>query len=291
MLQYNQQIPGRIVSQTKPFKPLANIKSFQQSTPEKLSLASCTRCISDFEKRFCFDVTFDQKPSIVYTFQALSEIDRKSWLDAMDGKEPVYLTPGKSSATQEEEYSINDVGFAFVKKCIECLEQRGLEEEGLYRVSGVGTKINKLLLMGLDGKKTESERFAFFADDQHVDVLESKTVASALKQYLRKLKEPLMTYRYFNGFLAAAKQEQHLQRISDVHALIHRLPKHHLEMLDIVIHHLKNVSCKSHKNKMSIFNLGVVFGEFQRNFGRSSALLISSLPPQARRCLKPMKTA
>lgn len=180
----------------------------------------------------------------------------------MDGKEPVYLTPGKSSAAQEEEYSINDIGFAFVNKCIECLEQRGLEEEGLYRVSGVGTKINKLLQMGLDAKKTEQERFQFFTDEQYADVLESKTIASALKQYLRKLKEPIMTYRYFNGFLAAAKQEQHLQRISDVHALIHRLPKHHLEMLDIIIRHLKNVSGKSNKNKMSIFNLGVVFGEF-----------------------------
>lgn len=69
-----------------------------------------------------------------------------------------------------------------------------------------------------------------------------------------------MTYRYFNGFLAAAKQEQHLQRISDVHALTHRLPKNHFEMLDIIILHLRKVSLKSHKNKMSIFNLGVVFG-------------------------------
>lgn len=225
-----------------------------------MSLASCVRCISDFEKRFCFDLTFDQRPNIVYTFQALSEKDRKSWLDAMDGKEPVYLTPGKSSAVPEDEYSINDVGFAFVKKCIECLETRGLEEEGLYRVSGVGTKINKMLQMGLDAKKTEAERLAFFAEDAH-DVVESKTVASALKQYLRKLKEPIMTYRYFNGFLAAAKQEQHLQRISDVHALIHRLPPPHLEMLDIIVRHLRNVAGKSHKNKMSIFNLGVVFGE------------------------------
>ncbi|XP_070507711.1 rho GTPase-activating protein Graf isoform X2 [Chironomus tepperi] len=244
MLQYNQQIPGRI-----------------QSTPEKLTLASCTRCISDFEKRFCFDLTFDQKPNIVYTMQALSEKDRKAWLDAMDGKEPVYLTPGKSTNTvQEDEYILDEVGFAFVKKCIETLEKRGLEEEGLYRVSGVGTKINKLLQLGLDSKKTETERLAIFTEDQHLEVLESKTIASALKQYLRKLKEPLMTYRYFNGFLSAAKQEQHIQRISDVHALTHRLPKNHFEMLDIIVQHLKKVASKSHKNKMSIFNLGVVFG-------------------------------
>jgi hypothetical protein len=29
------------------------------------------------------------RPGIVYTFQALSENDRKAWMDAMDGREPV----------------------------------------------------------------------------------------------------------------------------------------------------------------------------------------------------------
>lgn len=31
-------------------------------------------------------------------------------------------------------------------------------------------------------------------------------------------------------------------------------------MLNMIIRHLKNVSMKSNKNKMSVFNLGVVFG-------------------------------
>jgi len=56
------------------------------------------------------------------------------------------------------------------------------------------------------------------------------------------------------------EQEQHLQRISLVHALAYRLPRPHFEMLDIILHHLRQVSAKSNKNKMSIFNLGVVFG-------------------------------
>jgi len=29
------------------------------------------------------------RPNVTYTFQALSEEDRKLWMDAMDGKEPV----------------------------------------------------------------------------------------------------------------------------------------------------------------------------------------------------------
>lgn len=53
-------------------------------------LTSCIRRMSDsIEKRFCFDIQLDSKPGVVFTFQALSEQDRKAWMDIMDGKEPV----------------------------------------------------------------------------------------------------------------------------------------------------------------------------------------------------------
>lgn len=295
MVQYNQ-ISGR---------------SETAANTDRWTLDACVRKPSDFEKRFCFDLTFDQKPGLIFTFQAVSEEDRKAWLNAMDGKEPVrieirllelvanesislsfqtYLTPGVK-VVKAEEYRLDDVGFAFARKCIEILETRGLEEEvkieiqshiirsvtyyvdlpfgshnqfisfqGLYRIGGVGTKIMKLINLGTDRRKGEAERFQFIVEEQYADVLESKTVASALKQYLRNLSEPLMTYRYHNGFIAAVKQDTRLQRISDVHTLMYRLPKPNFDMLEIVIRHLKAVSMKSYKNKMSVFNLGVVFG-------------------------------
>ncbi|XP_061497831.1 rho GTPase-activating protein Graf isoform X2 [Anopheles gambiae] len=243
MLQYNQ-MSGRA----------------QQTIPETLTVASCTKKLSEFEKRYCFDVTFNEKNTITYTFQALSEEDIKAWIDAMDGKESINLT---LSTKCSEDSTLDDVGFAFVKKCIDILEQRGLEEEGLYRIGGVSTKINKLLQVGLDRKKSEKERFNFSQDEQFVgqgDILESKTIASALKQYLRNLDEPLMTYRLHHAFISAAKQETRLQRINEVHQLVYKLPKNRLDMLDMVIQHLKAVSMNSDRNKMSVFNLGVVFG-------------------------------
>lgn len=55
-----------------------------------MEIKSCTRRMSEsIEKRFCFDVTAKDRPVFVYTLQALSEEDRRLWLDAMDGKEPV----------------------------------------------------------------------------------------------------------------------------------------------------------------------------------------------------------
>ncbi|XP_062139854.1 rho GTPase-activating protein Graf isoform X3 [Drosophila sulfurigaster albostrigata] len=221
---------------------------------EKLTLFSCQRRASEFEKRFCFDLTFKEKPGIVYTFQALSEKDHRSWLSAMDGTEPTYLAPGKMKAS--EAYQLDETGFMFVRRCIQVLEGRGLEDEGIYRKSGVGTKINKLLALGMERKETED----VFTDDKYRDLMESNTIASALKMYLRNLNEPLMTYHYHSGFIEAAKKESLNQRVNEVHKLVYKLPQPNFEMLDMVIRHLTEVSRKYEKNKMSVFNLGVVFG-------------------------------
>lgn len=71
--------------------PYNQISGRSEQPPENLTLVQCTRRASDFEKRFCFDLTFEQRPGITFTFQALSEEDRKAWLNAMDGKEPVTM--------------------------------------------------------------------------------------------------------------------------------------------------------------------------------------------------------
>ncbi|XP_015596803.1 rho GTPase-activating protein 26 isoform X2 [Cephus cinctus] len=223
------------------------------SSKETLRLASCVRRMSDtIEKRFCFDITAVDKPGITYTFQALSDKDRKLWMDAMDGKEPTYAMQGPS--VKSEETLLDETGFAFVSKCITALEDRGLEEQGLYRVVGVTSKVNKLLAMGLDRRKFEKlsleDRFEW----------ESKTITSALKTYLRTLTEPLMTFRFYSSFIAAAKQETKETRISDIHMLVYRLPKPNFNMLLLLINHLRNVAKKSDKNLMTVGNLAVCFG-------------------------------
>lgn len=153
-----------------------------------------------------------------------------------------------------ESYQLNESGFIFVRRCIEVLESRGLEDEGIYRKSGVGTKIGKLLSMGLNISETED----IFTNEKYSDLIESNTIASALKMYLRNLSEPLMTYRYHNDFIESAslysitkffqKHNKNLiniteietlnQRINEVHKLVHKLPHINFEMLDMVIFHL-----------------------------------------------------
>ncbi|KAJ8934274.1 hypothetical protein NQ318_005594 [Aromia moschata] len=245
----------RYDKETKEFSmlPYNQLTTKSLSQPDTMVLTSCVRRMSDsIEKRFCFDIQLDEKPGVVFTFQALSEQDRKAWMDIMDGKEPTYTTPANNinKIPNSEERVLDETGIQFLKKCIEILESRGLEEQGIYRVVGV----NKLLNMGLDRRKSEK-----LALDDPLE-WETKTITSALKTYLRNLPEPLMTYRYHNGFIAAVKSESKQTRINDVHILVYRLPKTNFEVLKILMKHLTNVVAKSDKNLMTVSNLGVCFG-------------------------------
>lgn len=96
---------------------------------------------------------------------------------------------------------LDESGIQFLKKCIEVLENRGLEDQGIYRVVGVASKVTKLLSMGLDRRK--ADKLLNLNDPQE---WETKTITSALKSYLRNLPEPLMTYRYHNEFIKAVSK-------------------------------------------------------------------------------------
>ncbi|OUC49750.1 RhoGAP domain protein [Trichinella nativa] len=68
------------------------IKDIKEAFCQSISfkLKSCIRRASDtIDKRFCFDIISDNDD--VLTFQALSDEDRRCWLNALDGKEPVNL--------------------------------------------------------------------------------------------------------------------------------------------------------------------------------------------------------
>ncbi|XP_078601937.1 rho GTPase-activating protein 26-like isoform X22 [Branchiostoma floridae x Branchiostoma japonicum] len=280
------------------------------SSTETIILKSCVRRMSDsIDKRFCFDIMANDKATTI-TVQAMSEDDRKAWLEAMDGKEPsllfqigpyqpppeyrhkIYQVPGTPSSTEETPYPVpvwnvmpflvtkkssvesitgtetcpspgcrwmvlrhdllNDIGFTFIKRCIQSIETRGIEEQGLYRVVGVNSKVKKLTELCLVDRRK--------ADKVDLDEYEIKTITSALKNYFRGLPEPLLTFKLHQEFINAAKQESRTLRINDIHRLVHQLPESNFEMLDMLIGHLLNVANHSKKNLMSKPNLGVVFG-------------------------------
>ncbi|KAM9311367.1 rho GTPase-activating protein 26 isoform 2-T2 [Gastrophryne carolinensis] len=218
---------------------------------EIVSLKSCIRRKTDsIEKRFCFDVEGVDRQAVI-TMQALSEEDRRLWMEAMDGREPVYNSNRDSQS--EGTAQLDNTGFSIIRKCIQAIETRGINEQGLYRIVGVNSRVQKLLNILMDPKVAESE--AEISSEWEI-----KTITSALKTYLRMLPGPLMTYQFQRSFIKAAKLENQEYRIKEIHCLIHRLPEKNRQMLCLLMKHLANVAANHKQNLMTVANLGVVFG-------------------------------
>lgn len=86
-----------------------------------------------------------------------------------------------------------------LEKCAEAIEAVGLQNMGIYRLSGTTSKVQKL-----KGK--------FDADWSSVDLMNDEAindiniVAGCLKLWFRELPEPLMTWELYQGFIDAASE-------------------------------------------------------------------------------------
>ncbi|XP_040903114.1 rho GTPase-activating protein 42 isoform X2 [Toxotes jaculatrix] len=238
--------------------------------PEMFKLKSCIRRKTDsIDKRFCFDIEVVERSDIcrgtlfrplqffckvrhgVMTLQALSESNRRLWLEAMDGKEPIYNLPAILS--KKEETFLNEAGFNFVRKCIDLVEMRGINTMGLYRIGGVNSKVQRLMTTVFSSKASVDM-------DLDPETWDNKTITSGLKNYLRCLSEPLMTFKLHKDFIMAVKSDDQNYRVCAVHALVHKLPERNRQMLELLIQHLVTVSTQSQHNLMTVSNLGVIFG-------------------------------
>nr|XP_055035726.1 rho GTPase-activating protein 26-like isoform X2 [Misgurnus anguillicaudatus] len=218
---------------------------------DSFTLKSCTRRKTDsIEKRFCFDIEATDRPGVI-TMQALSEEDRRLWMEAMDGREPVYTLNRDSQ--NEAMAQLDVIGFNVMKKFIYAIETRGIDEQGLYRLVGVSSRVQKLLGLAMDPKTCA---------DVELDSTEweIKTITSAIKHYLRVLPGPLMTYQFQRSFIKAAKLDNPEARVSEIHSIVHRLPEKNRQMLELLMKHLAKVASHHQQNLMTVANLGVVFG-------------------------------
>ncbi|KAM4544482.1 rho GTPase-activating protein 42 [Odontesthes bonariensis] len=232
-------------------RPASRQNGVVNGTPEMFRLRSCVRRKTDsIDKRFCFDIEVVERHGVI-TLQALSEANRRLWMEAMDGKEPIYTLP--SLLSKKEETFLNEAGFNFVKKCVDLIETRGLTTLGLYRTGGVNSKVQRLM----------TSVFASTASSDiqlDADTWDNKTITSGLKDYFRCLAEPVLTYRLHKEFIRAAKYDDHKYRVRAIHALVHKLPEKNKVMLDLLTNHLLKVSSHSQQNLMTVSNLGMIFG-------------------------------
>lgn len=214
---------------------------------DQINVASVIKKRPDaIDRRFCFEViAVDGKGLIL---QALSAEDLTNWMEIMEGKEATYAEPMAAAKLRVP----HEVGLLFVKNCIHALREKGLNEQGIYRVSGSQIKVLKLISTTFDDNDVNNA-----LNPDH----DSKTIASALKHYFREiLPEPLMTFDLHEAFLDAMKTEDRNQKIINLKNVVGRLPKTNYEVLKLLIQHLNEVASYKDENLMQASNLGVVFG-------------------------------
>ncbi|XP_070255964.1 breakpoint cluster region protein isoform X1 [Myotis yumanensis] len=138
-----------------------------------------------------------------------------------------------------------------VRQCVEEIERRGMEEVGIYRVSGVATDIQAL-------------KTAFDVNNKDVSVMMSEmdvnAIAGTLKLYFRELPEPLFTDEFYPNFAEGIALSDPVAKESCMLNLLLSLPEANLLTFLFLLDHLKRVAEKETVNKMSLHNLATVFG-------------------------------
>ncbi|XP_026001731.1 rho GTPase-activating protein 15 [Astatotilapia calliptera] len=139
----------------------------------------------------------------------------------------------------------------FVRICVDAVEKRGLEADGIYRVSGNLATIQKLRFLVDEEEDLDLEHSQW--EDVHV-------VTGALKMFFRELPEPLFPFRFFQPFVEAIKIKEPKQKVQAVKKLIQQLPKPNHDTMKLLFSHLHKVLAFSRKNLMSTQGIGIVFG-------------------------------
>ncbi|XP_048216983.1 rho GTPase-activating protein 9 isoform X2 [Perognathus longimembris pacificus] len=146
---------------------------------------------------------------------------------------------------------------------------RGLDVDGIYRVSGNLAVVQKLrFLVDRERAVTSDGRYLFpehpgqesRLDLDHAEWDDIHVVTGALKLFLRELPQPLVPPLLLPHFRAALALSESKQRLSQIQELIDTMPKPNHDTLRYLLEHLCRVIAHSDKNRMTPHNLGIVFG-------------------------------
>uniref|UniRef100_A0A669DF22 BCR activator of RhoGEF and GTPase n=1 Tax=Oreochromis niloticus TaxID=8128 RepID=A0A669DF22_ORENI len=163
-----------------------------------------------------------------------------------------------------------------VRQCVEEIERRGMDEVGIYRVSGVATDIQAL-------------KAAFDSNNKDVALMmremDVNAIAGTLKLYFRELPEPLFTDELYPNFAGGIALSDSVAKESCMVNLLLSLPEPNLLTFLFLLDHLKRVAENESINKMSLHNIATVFGPtLLRPSEKDSKLSSSSQPISMNDC-------
>ncbi|EYC22173.1 hypothetical protein Y032_0017g3193 [Ancylostoma ceylanicum] len=148
----------------------------------------------------------------------------------------------------------------FIRTVTELIESRGLEIDGLYRVSGNLSAVQRIRC------QVDQDKYNALVNEEDVHVL-----TGALKLFFRELAEPVFPLSLTKDFLNAIKLQNPKQRFKRFDELLKMLPPENRETLKMLLRHLQRVAAHSDKNRMQTHNLAIMFGPTLFNSGDEKA--------------------
>ncbi|XP_038571796.1 unconventional myosin-IXb isoform X3 [Micropterus salmoides] len=131
---------------------------------------------------------------------------------------------------------------------LEHVEMHGLYTEGIYRKSGSANRMKEL------HQRLETDPHLVCLEDYPIH-----TVTGLVKQWLRELPDPLMTFTHYNDFLHAVELPEKQEQLQAIYKELEELPTGNFNTLERLIFHLVRVCKEEAHNRMSPNSLAIVF--------------------------------
>ncbi|XP_072105062.1 rho GTPase-activating protein 15-like [Mobula birostris] len=157
----------------------------------------------------------------------------------------------------------------FVQLCIKAVEKRGLDADGVYRVSGNLAVIQKLrFIVDHERAVTSDGRYLFpeercqeeklnMDDPEWEDI---HVITGALKMFLRELPEPLFPFNTYEEFVTCIKIQDPAERLASIKQLVCSLPEPNKDTMRALFRHFQKVVEHTQWNRMTAQSLSIVFG-------------------------------
>uniref|UniRef100_W5M3K8 RalA binding protein 1 n=1 Tax=Lepisosteus oculatus TaxID=7918 RepID=W5M3K8_LEPOC len=158
---------------------------------------------------------------------------------------PVFGAPLAEAAERTVLYDGIQLPAVF-RECVDYIESYGMKCEGIYRVSGMKSKVDEL--------KAAYDR----EECPSLEEYDAHTVASLLKQYLRELPENLLGRELNARFEEACGRPAEAEKVQEFQRLLAEMPACSRLLLSWLVTHMDHVIAKEPDTKMNIQNISIV---------------------------------
>uniref|UniRef100_A0A3P9K5S0 RalA binding protein 1 n=1 Tax=Oryzias latipes TaxID=8090 RepID=A0A3P9K5S0_ORYLA len=143
---------------------------------------------------------------------------------------------------------------AIFRECVDYIENYGMKCEGIYRVSGMKSKVDEL--------KAAYDR----EECPCLEEYDPHTVASLLKQYLRELPDNVLHRDLAQRLEDACGRQAEAEKVTEFQRLLAEVPPESKLLLSWLVTHMDHVIAREADTKMNIQNISIVLNPTIQEF-------------------------